>query len=754
MGCTQSTTVFRESPTSDMQKDEYFCPYEKGAQHWVSGAKEQRKVIAAQTGMASEAEVPFATIPKLFEKAARLKGDCIALRCERSHQGMPPESGKDTNVRWHSWTWLQYYKECTSVAKAFMAFGLGEKDGICIYGFNSPEWFMSLLGGIMAGGLATGVYPTDEIEQVRFKARHSGAVVAVCQEAKQIKVFQRLCEGGKLPKLRAIIAWTPGVETLNFQNAAGTVVEVVAWSRLVEISKRTTDSEYYSRQQTITPLGACALIYTSGTTGDPKAVMISHDNFHFDSTLVRQIADPTVKTQRIISYLPLSHVAGMLLDIIAPIVCTTATTSVETTFARQMDLKEFTLKDRIAAVQPTMFLGVPRVWEKIQAGILAKAAAHKITGCKRAVLNGAKAKGAAYAVAQQMGGSGISPTCYGCGLYQKVYKGVREALGLTHCKFCVSAAAPIQLDTLQFFGRLGIQINELYGMSETTGAATLSTPEAHVWGSCGYAAPGIEVVVMKEDPEGSKQYKRVQPCPPEQLLSSTLSEIYQGEICFRGRNIMMGYLANPDLGEEHVKSVEAKNREAIDESGWMHSGDKGTVDTRGMFKITGRYKELIIGAGGENIAPVPMEDAVKETMSGAISNIIMIGDKRKFNICLITLNVEGSTGEQPGGEILTGNAAEITPATTISEAQDCDIWIKKIATAITKVNCDGLVCPSNASRIQKFSILPKDFSIATGELTPTLKLRRTVVEQKYCHLIDLMYNDDNAKKEYVKCPMR
>eukprot|EP01060_Flectonema_neradi_P004495 TRINITY_DN12908_c1_g1_i1.p1 TRINITY_DN12908_c1_g1~~TRINITY_DN12908_c1_g1_i1.p1 ORF type:complete len:754 (+),score=131.99 TRINITY_DN12908_c1_g1_i1:104-2365(+) len=751
MGCTQSTRVLKESPTAGMQTDEYFCKFGEG-ESWVCGVKEERKITAAQTGMASEESVPFETIPKLFEKAAKAKGDCIALRIERSHQGMPPESGKDSNVRWHSWTWQQYFKECTSIAKAFMAFGLNEKDGVCIFGFNSPEWFMALLSGIMAGGVATGVYPTDEVEQVRFKARHSGAVIAVCQEAKQIEIFKKLSEKGDLPKLRTIVYWTPGVEILNFQNSAGKVVEVVPWSRLVEVSRRTSESEYYSRQLTITPFGACALIYTSGTTGDPKAVMISHDNFHFESTLVRDMADSTIKTHRLISYLPLSHVAGMLVDIIAPIICTTSTSHVEMSFARQTDLKEFTLKDRIAAVQPTMFLGVPRVWEKIQAAIIAKAVARPMTGCKKAIVNTAKSKGEAYANSQQMGGSGVSPSCYGCGLYQKVYKGVRAALGLTHCQFCVTAAAPIHIDTLQFFGRLGIQINEIYGMSETTGAATLSSPEAHIWGSCGYAAPGVEVAVFREEPEGSKNFSRVNPCPPDDLLSHNLSESYQGEICFRGRNIMMGYMANPELGEEHINTVKTKNRETIDENGWLHSGDKGAMDTRGMFKITGRYKELIITAGGENIAPVPIEDAIKDKLKGSLSNVIMIGDKRKFNSCLVTLNVVGCTGELPGGDTLAGAAADMTKATTVPEAQDDELWITKITTAITQVNKDGSVCPSNASRVQKFSILPADFSISTGELTPTLKLRRSIVEKKYASLIDLIYSDDNVNNTYVKCP--
>lgn len=210
-------------------------------------------------------------------------------------------------------------------------------------------------------------------------------------------------------------------------------------------------------------------------------------------------------------------------------------------------------------------------------------------------------------------------------------------------------------------------------------------------------------------------------------------------MCFRGRHIMLGYMGNPALGEEHMATINKKLAEAIDSEGWLHSGDQGAIDKRGMVKITGRYKELIIGAGGENIAPVPFEDRVKE-LCPAISNFLMIGDQRKFNVALVTLKAVGATGEAPGTDELDGAAATVDASVKkISEAQQSEAFIKLVTEAITATNGDGTACPMNASKVQKFTILPRDFSVETGELTPTLKTKRSVVSATFEKSIEAMY---------------
>merc|ERR1711997_1374646 len=236
-------------------------------------------------------------------------------------------------------------------------------------------------------------------------------------------------------------------------------------------------------------------------------------------------------------------------------------------------------------------------------------------------------------------------------------------------------------------------------------------------------------------------------CPAAPRLDSS-EEDYQGEICFRGRGIMMGYLASTDLGDKHLAEIEKKTAETIDQEGWLHSGDKGLRSVGGLLKITGRYKELIIGEGGENIAPVPIEDSVKGLVDG-VNECMMIGDQRKYNVALITLKAVGANGEQPGTDALDMGAKLINPAvTTISGAMKDPKWIETITAAITKTNQNGKLVPNNAFKIQKFCILPTNFSEENDQLTPTKKLKRKKVETQYAKMIEKMYATDGVYIPY------
>merc|ERR1712087_357085 len=202
---------------------------------------------------------------------------------------------------------------------------------------------------------------------------------------------------------------------------------------------------------------------------------------------------------------------------------------------------------------------------------------------------------------------------------------------------------------------------------------------------------------------------------------------------------MMGYLANPQYGPDHVAELEKKTADTLDDMGWLHSGDKGTIDVDGFLRITGRYKELIIGAGGENIAPVPVEEELK-LHCPALSNVMMVGDNRKYNVALVTLVSEGATGEFPGTDNLAGTALAVNPKVkTISEAMKDPVWHKYIQQGIEKTNANTMVCQNNAWKLQKFAIMPRDFSIQTGEFTPTMKLKRSVAEETWRELIDSMF---------------
>jgi len=311
---------------------------------------------------------------------------------------------------------------------------------------------------------------------------------------------------------------------------------------------------------------------------------------------------------------------------------------------------------------------------------------------------------------------------------------VRAKIGLDQALFNITGAAPIRAETLEYFASIGLDIYELYGMSEMCATSTTNKPGAQYWGTIGGKMDGMEVGVFQNDNLVTKYFN----------FGSAIPEDTQGEIRVRGRNIMMGYMANPALGQEHVDTIMKKNTDAINAGGWILSGDKGARTVDGMFKITGRYKELIITAGGENVAPIPIEDNV-QVLCPLISNIMMFGDKKPYNIALITIRCDGYTGEVVGTNNLDkaiwkgiDNKDCSTLEELIAKGEDHPI-IKQIIDAIKATNKNKVCVPSRPCMIQKFTILPRDFSVEYGELTPTLKLKRSVVAKQYEEIIEKVY---------------
>lgn len=736
MGSTPST-VFQEVP---LVNADHVGDYPEDEQkYWTVDATAEQNIIIGKGGPASAIEDDLGWVPttvhKMFQMALKDSADKNAMAVE---VGLAtPTSPKDVPTavprdEWSTWTYQEYYDEACAAAKAFIKLGVEAHDAVNIYGFNSPEWVLAEYAAIFCGAMAAGIYPSDTVDQVKFKCKHSGASLAACEDKKKFEAFAQNLED--TPKLKAIVCWSFTPESKELTRADGSVVQCLTWEQLLEMGRAEDNTQLDQRMAAQKPGHCCALIYTSGTTGNPKAVMISHDNILFESwTVLQHIPKFCVdakRQERIISYLPLSHVAGMMVDIICPVLGTALKPSYTTVyFARPYDLKLMSLKDRICTVRPTIFIGVPRVWEKFAEKLKAVGAVTK--GLKKKISTFAKAKNLKHQKRCQLGGSGKKPSNFN--LANKIVNKIKGAIGLDQCHFGFTGAAPITVETLSYFGSLGIQINEVYGMSECTGATTWSTDECHVWGSCGYIIPGVEVKIFNEKGEE---------CPrSKDIFAATDAE--QGEICFRGRHIMMGYMANPDLGEEHVEEMKKKTQESIDNKGWLHSGDMGCLGENGMVKITGRYKELIIGAGGENIAPVPIEDKFKE-ICPAVSNIMMVGDKRKFNVALVTLKSEGATGELPGTDVLDGAANSVVEGvTTISAAMKNEAFIKYLQDGLVETN---KFAPNSASKIQKFTVLNTDFSSETGELTPTFKLKRAVVAKQHADLIDRIYE---SKDVYV-----
>ncbi|KAJ0409442.1 hypothetical protein P43SY_002332 [Pythium insidiosum] len=620
--------------------------------------------------------LPPKTVVDVFQATLRKHGSANALHVKR-------------NGEWQSLTFQQYYDKCAQFAKALVHLGMPRFAAVSIIGFNSPEWAITELGTIFAGGVAAGIYTTNSPSACEYIAKHSDSEVVVCDGAKQLEKFVAIEKN--LPKLKALVIYNePVPEGLQ------TKVPVYQFEDFLKLGREVSDATLKERMDALKPGNCCTLIYTSGTTGDPKAVMISHDNVTWTiDTVIRmlekQFSIKVDNSHRLVSYLPLSHIAGQLIDVMLPIFSGTQL------YFAQPDALKGSLGVTLKEVRPTLFFGVPRVWEKIAEKMWSIAA--QTTGIKKRIATWAKSKAAIKTQLAQFGESGGAPCGFGVA-HALVLGRVKEALGLDQCHACFSGAAPISREVVDYFGSLDLPIYEFFGQSEATGPQTCSMRGMWRIGTCGSTIVGAHTKVVPETEE----------------------------LIFTGRNVMMGYLKS-----------EKQTRETIDEDGWLHSGDCGKLDADGFMMITGRIKELIITAGGENIPPILIEDCIKEELP-ILSNAMLIGDKRKFLSALFTFRVEVDSEGLPTNK-LDAKALSIckeigSSAKTVAEAK-ADEKIKKYLTeGVKRANAKAT---SRAQNVAKFEVLDVDFSIAGNELTPTLKLKRKVVIEKYAETIEKIY---------------
>ncbi|KAL4238196.1 hypothetical protein ACF0H5_002908 [Mactra antiquata] len=587
--------------------------------------------------------------------------------------------------QWQKWTYQQYYEQSTMAAKGFIKLGLQPYHGVGILGFNSPEWFISYVGAIFAGGKSTGIYTTNSPAACEYVLSDCQANIVVVENHAQLQKILEVWEF--LPHVKAIVQYTGEVAERR--------PNIYSWDEFLALSNDVSDAEIEKRFLLQAPNTCCSLIYTSGTTGNPKAVMISHDNCTWTAYQSGQKLGYKMGTEISVTFLPLSHIAAQMLDILMPLCY-----GVSVYFA-QPDALKGTLGDTWKEVRPTGVLAVPRVWEKIMEKMIAVGS--QSGSLKKKLVLWAKAKGKKGTEAKMKGES----MPWGWGLANAlVFKTVRKTLGLDRCRLFGSAAAPIMKETLDFFASLNIRIDECYGMSECTGPHTFCTDNECRLTSVGKEMASLKTKFDNPDADGN------------------------GEICYWGRHIFMGYLNQPE-----------KTEEAIASDGWLHSGDIGRKDEDGYLYITGRIKELIITAGGENIAPVPVEDSVKEQLP-CVSNCMLIGDKRKFISLLITLKTDmdldtGAPMNTLAPESLKWCKNNNSSATTVQEVIMDQVLHKVIQEGIDKANEKAV---SRAAKIQKWTILPADFSLPGGELGPTLKLRRPIVVKKYEKIIEEFYS--------------
>ena len=648
--------------------------------------------VCVQIRMGNEgfAATPPVTVMNKFKETVSSFGNAPALRQKKKIDGVLPTD-------WKTWTWSEYYADSIRFAKSLIHLNVDMYKITNIIGFNSPEWLIANMGSIAAGCIAAGIYTSNIAESCLYISTHSKAEVLVLEDNKQLMKYAG--RGAETPDLKAIIVYG---EAPNADFASQFNVPLYSFEDFMELGNAVSDADVQAREDKVQPGNCCTLIYTSGTTGPPKAVMISHDNITWTARdlIDNFLTEMTLGNERIVSYLPLSHIAGQMIDIHAPMFIGGCT------YFAQPDALKGTLTATLKDVQPTLFFGVPRVWEKIQEKMVAMG--RETTGLKKSLSTWAKGCGADRTHRAQFGKDGGVSFGYGCA-HSLVLSKIKAALGLDQCKYHFTAAAPISAETLEYFGSLDIQVMEVFGQSECTGPHTASRPGAWKIGSCGRPMPGTETMIAPGT----------------------------DELCYRGRHIFMGYMY-----------MSEKTEETIDSDGWLHSGDVASFDSdeaegipspSGFMHITGRIKDLIITAGGENIPPTLIENEMKQAML-ALSNCLVIGDRRKFLTMLISMKTEIDADGNPtdiltGDSLFEGNRIGST-AKTMSEAATDSKWVAYFNEGMKQANKNTT---SNAQVVQKWTMLPIDLSEKAGDLTPTLKVKRSVVNDKYAELAEAMY---------------
>lgn len=638
---------------------------------------------------------PATTVIDCFQKTLALHGARNAMALKR------PAQADVRPTEWQYWTYTDYYKDCLAFAKSLLSLNVGRYKIINIIGFNSPEWFIASIGCMFVGCIASGVYTSNTSDACQYILEHSKGEILVCEDNKQLKKYASRSKAD-LKNLKAIVVWAEDPEESLVQKLAAMSVPVYAWVAFLKLGETVPQSSVDERSACVKPGNCASLIYTSGTTGPPKAVMLSHDNITWTATNVCE----TLKlnsNDRVVSYLPLSHVAAQITDIYAILILGACT------YFCQPDALKGTLTITMKEVHPTFFFAVPRVWEKIAEKMIQ--IGRSTTGAKKSIAAWAKALGARHVRRMQFGDKKGQPFSYKLAR-SLVLSPIKAALGLDQCTNCFTGAAPIAPETLTYFASLDIPIFELFGQSECTGPHSINFKYFWKLGTCGRPLQGT---VTKLGP-------------------------HTGELCYKGRHIFMGYMY-----------MEEKTKETIDDEGFLHSGDVAVLDEdndpaipapSGFLKITGRIKELIITAGGENVPPVLIENEMKAQMP-AVSNVMVIGDRRKFLSQILALKVEvdpetgAPTDTLAPDSLFTGGEIG-SKAKTYSEAMQDPLWRTYIDQGVKKANAQTT---SNAQVVQKWIWLPVDFSETAGDLTPTLKLKRSVVAGKYVTLIESMYED-------------
>jgi long-chain acyl-CoA synthetase len=560
---------------------------------------------------------------------------------------------------WHPTTWRRYAAEVEAVGKSLMALGVNPGDRVTILGFNRPEWVIMDVGAMAVRGVPAGIYTTNSPAECQYIIDHSESPVVLVEDHDQWVKINEVRD--QLPSLRHVVL---------MKDAAPVDDELVmSWDEFLAKGEAVSDEDFQARLDAIELDDPATLIYTSGTTGPPKAVMLSHDNLAWTAKTGVPAFDLNA-SDRGLSYLPLSHIAEQMFTIHIP-----ATTGGTVYYAEAIDK----LADNIKEVRPTYFAGVPRVWERFYAGVTEQLG--HATGVKAKIADwamgvGRKANGLRMRGDEPSGMLAAQEKVADTLVLSKV----REALGLADCHTYITAAAPISQEIQEFFSAFFV-LNEIYGQSEDCGPTAMTSPGKTKFGTVGPPFPEVDVRIADD-----------------------------GEILVKGRNVFLGYFKD-----------EAATKDTLAD-GWLYSGDLGEFDNDGFLTITGRKKDIIITAGGKNVAPKNLEGGLKN--HPLISEAVVIGDRRKYLTCLITLDDEAA-------------AAYLEKHGLEGPAHESSHIHAEVQAAVDLLNAEF----ARVEQIKKFALLPRQLSIEGGELTPTLKVKRSKVAEHFASEIEAMYAD-------------
>ncbi len=597
------------------------------------------------------------TIAKSFLRAAEERGDRPAIREKRFGIWQP--------TSWREW--LGISKE---IAYALNASGFAPGDVASIVANAVPEWVYADMGILCAGGVSSGIYPTDSSAQLEYLVNDSATKVIFAEDEEQLDKV--LACRARCPTLQKIVVF-------DMEGLGGFVDDMVmSLDEFRALGRNHMVDRETLWQEMIDGRGAgdlAVLVYTSGTTGPPKGAMhanrsVTHQMRHANDFIPARADD-----QRLV-FLPLCHVA----ERIGGYYISVALGSVMN-FAESPE----TVPDNLREVQPTVFLAVPRIWEKFYSAVtiaLKDATPLQQWTYRRAIDIGfrvteARIEGRPPSLALQIANRLA---------YWLVFRNVRRMIGLDRCHTAFTGAAPIAPDLIRWYLALGIDIYEVYGQTENCGVATLMPVERIKLGSVGKAVPWGEVSLSPD-----------------------------GEILIRGDFLFMGYLNQPE-----------RTAETIDSRGWLHTGDVGTIDNEGFVRITDRMKDIIITAGGKNVTPSEIENQLK--FSPYISDAVVVGDKRPYLTCLVMIDQENVEKFAQDQDIPFTNYASLCRATEIQDL----IWRE-----IEQVN----VNLARVETIKRFYLIERQLTPEDEELTPTMKLKRNFVNKRYAGEIDAMYRE-------------